>query len=366
MTGLYGGRDGRNTSQIHQIPIISEGADVRHPFPIRDIARQSGLSEATVDRVLNDRGGVRPATERSVRQAISDLERQETQLLLTGRSFTVDVVMQAPQRFTSAVRAALEDVMPGLLPAAFRARFHLHEDDPVEVLVRDLDRIARQGSQAVILKAPDVPDVTAAVARVIAAGIPVLTLVTDLPSSDRLAYIGMDNRAAGATAAYLLQQWLGDRRGSLLVTVSSGSFRGEEEREMGFRAQVRAGRTPRPIVEVSESSGLDSRVRDLVGAAVAEHPNIVGVYSIGGGNIALLDAFRDAGLSQPVVIAHDLDDDNRALLQDRRVAAVLHHDLRADMQQACHLVMQAHGAVPGAPRAVPSQVQIVTPYNVPE
>ena len=61
-----------------------------------------------------------------------------------------------------------------------------------------------------------------------------MTLVTDLPGSQRLAYVGMDNRAAGATAAYLMGQWLGDRPGDVLVTLSRGFFRGEEEREMGF------------------------------------------------------------------------------------------------------------------------------------
>lgn len=33
-----------------------EDPDMAHPYPLREIARQAGLSEATVDRVLNERG----------------------------------------------------------------------------------------------------------------------------------------------------------------------------------------------------------------------------------------------------------------------------------------------------------------------
>ncbi len=71
-------------------------------------------------------------------------------------------------------------------------------------VIATLGRIARTGSHGVILKAPDMPEVGDAVARLTAAGIPVVTLVTDLPSSARVAYVGIDNRAAGATAAYLI------------------------------------------------------------------------------------------------------------------------------------------------------------------
>ena len=83
-----------------------------HPYPIREIARQSGLSEATVDRVLNKRPGVRASTAANVTQAITDLDRQRSQLRVNGRTFLIDIVMQTPARFSSAVKSALEPELP--------------------------------------------------------------------------------------------------------------------------------------------------------------------------------------------------------------------------------------------------------------
>ena len=82
-----------------------------HEFPIKDIAFQAGLSTATVDRVINGRGGVRRQTEARVRAALNELERQETGLAASGRKLTVDIVMEAPDRFTrSRIRGAVVEV----------------------------------------------------------------------------------------------------------------------------------------------------------------------------------------------------------------------------------------------------------------
>jgi LacI family transcriptional regulator len=254
-----------------------------HPFRIREIAVQAGLSEATVDRVLNGRSGVRDSTAREVRAAIADLERQRDQVRLAGRTFLIDVVMQAPARFSSAVRAALEAELPLLRPAVIRARFHFRETGPVGPLLETLDGIGRRGTQGIILKAPDTGEVNESVARLAARRIPVVTLVTDLPGSPRSAYIGIDNRSAGATAAYLITQWLGRRPGAVLVTLSRSFFRGEEEREMGFRSALRSMRPNRRVIDVTETDGLDATIRGLVVKALKTEAAVPAVYSIGGG-----------------------------------------------------------------------------------
>jgi LacI family transcriptional regulator len=338
---------------------------VGRPYRIRDIAVQAGLSETTVDRVLNGRAGVSVRAQRQVEQAIRDLERQQSQIRLGGRTFVIDLVMQAPARFSAAVRAALEAELAGLRPAVIRARFDLTETASPLELVSALDRLRRRGSHGVVLKAPDVPEVVEAVDRLVSAGIPVITLVTDLPGSKRIAYVGIDNRAAGATAAYLISQWLGSSSGHVLVTLSRGSFRGEEEREMGFRSALRRIAPDRELVEINETDGLDSTMHGLATAALEGDPAINAVYSIGGGNRAIVEAFARLERECRVFVAHDLDADNVQLLRGGSVSVVLHHDLGQDMRRACQVIMQAHRVLPGAPHSLPSNIQVVTPYNLP-
>ncbi len=331
-----------------------------HRYKVREIAQQSGLSEATVDRVLNDRPGVRENTRAEVLQAIADLDKQRAQLRLNGRRFLIDVVMQTPQRFSDAFRAAIEAELPAFAPAMLRARFHLWESGSTAQMVEELGRI--KGSHGVVLKAQDEPAVAEAVDRLVAAGVPVVTYTTDVPTSTRCAYVGIDNHGAGVTAAYLMDQWLGASPSGVLITLSRTVFRGEGEREVGFRSGLRG--TGREIIEVSDSDGIDATNERLVLDALERHPAIEAVYSPGGGNTATVAAFDTLGRRCKVFIGHDLDADNRRLLRDGRISVVLHNDLRADARQAMRVILAQHGALPAEP-VRPTPIHVITPYNLP-
>ena len=332
-----------------------------------DLASQAGLSVATVDRVINGRPGVSARAVRAVERAQLELDRQQTQLRLGSRSLVLDLVMQAPERFSDAVRTALEAELPGLRPATVRARFHLRETGRVADLVAQLDRIGIRGrmSDGVLLKAPDDPEVGAAVDRLHGRGIPTVTLVTDVQGCRRLAYVGPDNAAAGATAAYLVDQWARGDHGPVLVTLSRRDFFGERERLDGFRAALDRGGVRREVLVLADADGLDEGMTGLVREALDERHDVAAVYSIGGGNRGIAAELAAAGVRPRVFLGHDLDADNLALLRSGVLHAVLHHDLRADVRRAVHQLLRAHRLLPGAPTSIAAPVEIITPHNIP-
>ncbi|XVU26063.1 LacI family DNA-binding transcriptional regulator [Actinoplanes sp. CA-054009] len=294
---------------------------MKHPHRIREIAERAGLSPATVDRVLHERGGVRESTVRRVHHAIAALDRQDPPYRPT---VAVDVVVPRPE----PVRAAFAAEPPPMI----RPRFH-----------RDLAQAGH--AQGLIVDAPDTPEVTEAVGRL---DIPVVTLGRDLPASKRIAHFGPDEAEAGATAAYLVEQWLADRAGDVLLV------RGDRD-ESAFRAEMRSRAPNRRLLSVPLAQ---------VRPALAANPSVRAVYSAAGGNTEVVAAFAAERRRYDVFVAHDLDDENAGLLRDGKLSAVLHHDLRSDLRHACRAILRELGLLTGPPPDAPAAVQVITPMNI--
>lgn len=337
-----------------------------HRFLIKEIALQAGVGVATVDRVLNNRGAVREQTKKRIEQAIKELEKQELYSASAGRKLIVDVVVEAPDRFAEEIKDALEAELPTLQPAIFRPRFLMRETMTTPEVVEALRAIAQRGSHGVFLKARDVPEISDAIGDLKQRGIPVVTTFTDIPLSGRIAYAGLDNRVAGATAAYLLVHWVGDKTGNVLITMSDERFRGEEEREISFRRALRTRQPQLTLIDASGGHGLDETTEKLVHNVLRTKTDILAVYSMGGGNRAILRALEAQGKTPKCYIGHDLDRDNIKLLREGKIQAILYHELRQDMRAACQHIMHFHKMLPASAVSHSSSVVVVTPENIPD
>ncbi len=337
-----------------------------HKFPLKEIAFQAGVSLATVDRVVNGRGGVRLATTKRIEASIVELQRQSESALQTGTRFTIDVVMETPKRFSQSVRNAFEAEVPALRPASFRCRFHTSEVFGKSDTLSILKRIRSRGSHGVVLKASGEHDVAVEVNRLVAAGIPVVTYVTDIPQSKRIAYVGVDNEAAGRTAAFLIGNFINQRAGRVLLSMSSDQFVGERERDAGFRAGFKQSGLKNQIVSISEGFGKDQQTGAQVAALVEAQPDICAVYSIGGGNRAIVNALGKQRMPCICFIGHDLDDDNVDLLRSGSISMVIQHDLRQDARSACQLILKYHRLLPGDFVIAQAAIGITTAHNLPE
>jgi LacI family transcriptional regulator len=332
-----------------------------HRFPIKEIARQAGLGTATVDRVLNERAHVSALTRSRVAAAICELEDQQGQLAARGRRLFVDIIVEAPVRFSREIRSAVEHVLPQISVGVFRPRFIFQEvmdDAEVAAAIR---RVIKRGSQGVCLKARNTDMIRSAVADMISAGIPVVTLVTDLPGAGCFAYAGLDNANAGRTAAYLIGQLLPDE-GTILTSRSHESFYGEAERFDAFAATLPA-RCKR--IDLSGGAGLSLHTSPQLEHLLQDGQRIDAVYSMGGGNAAILDALEATGHAGLPFVAHDLDAENRRLLEAGKISFVLHHDLATDMRNAFQAIARHHRLLAQQDWAGPSDIQVVTPYNLP-
>ena len=334
-----------------------------HRFPLKEIAFQAGLSLATVDRAIHRRRHVRQSTIDRVELAIRELERQYANVSAKGRRFIIDIVVHAPSRFTTAIRDAFEAEFPAMRPASFGARFHFAQtmsDADIQQIIR---AIRRRGSHGVLVKLPNTDCTNLVTSQLMDARIPVVSYVTDIRSENRIGYVGMDNRRAGATAAFLIGKMLSDRPARILLTLSSSLFEGEEQREMGFRETITALYPHLKTVTISEGMGVSGATHGLVVSALEKHTDIAAVYSIGGANRAVISAFADAGRQCRVFAAHDLDETNRELLRRQQIDFVLHHDFRQDARRLCQMFLAYHRlAADWSPQAR-SPIGISTPVD---
>ena len=168
------------------------------------------------------------------------------------------------------------------------------------------------------------PAVREAVNALAERGVPTVTLISDIANTRSVAYVGLDNRAAGRTAGYLMARFIGARSAKVAMIAGSLSYRAHEEREMGFLHLFEELYPAIQVVGLREGHDDGAKNYRQTKMLLAQHPDLAGVYNIGGGADGIARALREAGREQEVVfIGHGLTPDTRGFLIDGVMDAVI-------------------------------------------
>jgi LacI family transcriptional regulator len=342
------------------------------PIPrsrVVDIARAAGVSTATVDRVLHGRLRVRPATAQRVIKAAAALDYlPEAELWRTLQPAPMEIVFLLPagtNRFLRQLGELIRGCGPALAPYNVNCRVvFIDSFDPASVATALLRHGRR--SQGLAFMALEHPRVREAVGQLAERGVHVVTLISDLTQSRREAYVGMDNRAAGRTAALLIGRFLAGRTGPVAMIAGSLSYRGHEEREMGFLRLIEAEFPALRVVGVRE--GLDDAETNyrLARTLLREHPNLVALYNIGGGAEGVGRALKaHQGFVRPVFVAHGLTPETRALLVDGTLDALINQDPQTMILDCVRILTNLRDRRAALAGVEPVRISIVLRENLP-
>lgn len=303
-----------------------------------DVARLAGVGVATVDRVINQRAPVRPATSQRVLQAAQQLGFRRTGLIerrvaAQVRRVRFGFLLQSQtspfyRALGQALRQQVQQMPDG--PGAIVIEF-MEDFTPRKVAERL--RAMAHGVDVIGLVAADHPVIHEAVEQVAAGGVQVFSLVSDLSTPARWAYVGVDNRKMGRLAAWSMAN-LSKPAGKVGLVLGSHRYVCQEECEASFRSYLREHAAQLQVLETLVSLEDVELARKASSEMLLCHPDLVGVYVAGGGVEGVLEALREAAVPGLTVVCHDLTDITRRALQEGLVTVVLSHPREAMARQA--------------------------------
>lgn len=304
----------------------------------KDLAKAAGVSRATVDRVLNGREGVKQKTVDKVNAAIKELGfTRNIQAANLAKSKRYRFVFALPRSGDEFLQEIIQHIHDG--EGAFSQEQiwcdvrQIDENDPHSI-ASFLGSLEPDDVTGVAIMAPESPQVRDAIFRLQERGMAALPFVSGQTTMDT-DWVGIDNRAAGATAAALLGRFCGTTPGSILVIAESMQSRDSLERRLGFDAEL-CKRFPNLTALPSlETYGDEERAEMIITNIVNNNPGIVGIYVMSSEARVPLTILEGLPAAAGLVrIAHERTPFTEAALRDARLDCVI-------AQNAGHLVRSA-------------------------
>jgi LacI family transcriptional regulator len=296
----------------------------------KDLALEAGVSLATVDRVLNGRSGVRKDTVDRVNQAIEKLSFSRNIVaanLARGRFYRFLFLLPVSgDQFLAELVARIDEARPAFAADMIRIEvMPIPDGDPHSVAAL-LGTLGAESVDGVAIMAPETPQVRDAKTRLSERGIHTVNFISGQTTGNQTGFVGIDNRAAGATAGRLMGRF-SHRAGSVLVVSETMQARDSLERRLGFDTAINSDYPFLTVLPSLETRGDPERTERILRCSFASHPDITGIYILGSeARLPLEMVTRTAGGLNPIIIAHERTPYSEAALLSGRIDALITQD----------------------------------------
>ena len=330
---------------------------------LEDIARHAGVGVATVDRVLNERGGV---SEKTTARVLASAQFLGTKRVLPSnreRRLSIEAVLfRNHSAFYSRLNQALKEVTKLADIPATIYRTHIDVGDP-ECLISHLESIA-ESRDGIILFASDLPQISDAINR-LAKQTTIVTISTDIPDSARHCYIGIDNFNAGQSAAKISEA-ICRKGGRILVIEPDPTAWAQMERFNGFQQFFANRGEEEKLYRFYQTKPLTLALGEVIALLKAKEDIRVLYSPI---NNEFLEMLVEAGRHETTIrsvakIVHDLSPHSIKNLQSGLIDIVLDSNPMQQVFQAVEFISEQHGYLTKLESSV-VDFQLYTSDNLP-
>lgn len=293
---------------------------------IKEIAELAGVSRGTVDRVLNNRSGVSPATAALVRDIARQLDykpnRAGIALALQRKNLKLGVLLfDAGNPYFNEVWKGVSEKaeeLAGYNCTVLTRKVGFSADAQLDAICE----LEEAGIDGLVLSPFNDVKIAVRIDSLTEKGIPVITTNTDILHSRRLAFVGSDFYRCGQTAAGLMrlitagQTKVGIITGSSQVLCHTGRIK-------GFCDSINSHYPRIQVIETIENSDDEFESYDKTLALLNRHPELNALYFTAGGVYGGCRAVKTTGRSDIRIIAYDKVPTTKELVEQDVISAII-------------------------------------------
>lgn len=186
----------------------------------------------------------------------------------------LSIVTQVP--FWADHRAGLSDCASAL---GIKTTFTGPLDFDTAAQARQLDEIIARQPAGLLIFPGDANALAAGVGRAAEAGIPVATIIGDIPGTPRLTHLGVSNFDAGKVGGEMLARAIGGKGKVLIGTFPSPATL---ERVEGYKAVFKEKYPDIVVIDTINDKADPSYAPTAYAQAIQAHPDIVGIAGTDG------------------------------------------------------------------------------------